>query len=118
MEVDPKLFTSLINTLKSLAERLPVGVPTPADTTNLVLGSRDVKEVRKAIIWGSTIQTGKFFPNDKNFGFLKPLFSGLTAMFTSIFIDKLPGKLSSILGNFVTGNKISEIKEYISYQNI
>lgn len=97
MELDPALLTKLIQVLDSLAKKIAVGVPTNVPGSNPLIIS-NTEETDKANLWGETLQVGKFFPNNKSVGMLKPLLSGLNTMFRQIFLDELPIRLKDVLG--------------------
>lgn len=75
-EITNRLINELINVVKALNEK--VGVPQPTEET-LIISTEAEKE--KANVWGSELQIGKYFPDNTEASFLKPLFRGLTELF-------------------------------------
>ena len=90
----PQLINALLSTVKTMNERL--GVPTANNGTPATIIGVD-PQVAEANIWGSELQVGKYFPNDPQASFLKPLFTGLDSLFVRFFSNILP-----------TGTKFSE----------
>lgn len=89
----PQLINALLSTVKTMNERL--GVPAANATPATIVGVDP--EAAKANTWGKEIQVGKYFPNDPQASFLKPLFTGLDSLFVKFFSNILP-----------TGAKFSE----------
>lgn len=90
----PQLVNALLSVVKTMNERL--GVPTDNTGAPATVIGVD-PSATKANVWGNELQIGKYFPNDPQASFLKPLFTGLDSLFVKFFSNILP-----------TGAKFSE----------
>jgi len=83
----PQLINALLSVVKTMNERLGI----PADSTGVsstVIGVDPL--AAEANVWGNELQVGKYFPNDPQASFLKPLFTGLDSLFVKFFSNILP----------------------------
>ena len=83
----PQLINALLSTVKTMNERL--GVPTVSNDTPATIIGVD-PDTTKANTWGKELQIGKYFPNDTQASFLKPLFTGLNLILSKYFDRILP----------------------------
>jgi hypothetical protein len=83
----PQLINALLSVVKTMNERL--GVPTDNTGAPATVIGVDPSAV-EANVWGSELQVGKYFPNDTQASFLKPLFTGLDSLFVRFFSNMLP----------------------------
>lgn len=77
-----RVFNELLRVLGSLNER--VGVPQTVDTPDMVLSESNTPATI-ANIWGKELEIGKYFPDDTDASFLKPLFEGLDNLFAKYY---------------------------------